>query len=390
MRHLASVTLSGLLIAAGLATQGLHAQAFISAQSGVVHYVEGRVLIGSHAVDARPGQFPAIKEGEVMSTEEGRAEILLTPGVFLRVAENSSIRMVSTHLTDTRVELLTGSALVEVADIPKDNAVTLLYKDRSISLRKTGLYRVDAEPARAAVYQGEAVVSAGSDQLTLKNGKQAPLDGVLVAEGFTTKEGGAGDDALFRWSKRRDGYDSLASVYAAHSVLDDGMSPYQSQWRFNPYFGMYSFVPGSYLGYSPFGFSYFSPGSAYQAYFYDPFFSPFFGFGNNYGYGYGYVPPVSGGSSGLIGSPSSGGVSSGMRPIGNPRLPPIHNGSVLAGNNARNTLVSHRSYSGGGSSSGSSSSHGHFGSSTGTTTTPLAGSSHVSMGSGSSGGHSHK
>ena len=45
------------------------------------------------------------------------AEILLTPGVFLRVAENSSIKMISSRLIDTRVDLLSGSILIECAEL---------------------------------------------------------------------------------------------------------------------------------------------------------------------------------------------------------------------------------------------------------------------------------
>src|SRR5258708_1286704 len=219
MYRLTSAAVTGLLIVATVGTQGVRAQSIISAHSGVVHYSEGRVLIGDAAIDPKPGQFVSLKPDKVLLTEEGRAEVLLTRGVFLGIGEAVSIRMVSNRLTDTRIEVLGGAAVAEVADMPRDNAVTLLYKDRTMSLRKNGIYRVDTEPARFAVYSGEAVVTAGSDQLTLKGGKETSLDGVLVASRFNTKEGGAGDDALYRWSKRRDGYDSMANVYAARSVL---------------------------------------------------------------------------------------------------------------------------------------------------------------------------
>jgi len=89
------------------------AQYVISTHSGVIQYVEGRAYLGDKPVEPKFGQFPDIKENQEFRTEEGRAEVLLTPGVFLRMGENSAIRMLSTHLTDTRVEVLSGSAVVE-------------------------------------------------------------------------------------------------------------------------------------------------------------------------------------------------------------------------------------------------------------------------------------
>jgi len=67
--------------------------------------VEGRAYLGDKPVEPKLGQFPDIKENQEFRTEDGRAEILLTPGVFLRLGENSSVRMLSTRLTDTRVEV---------------------------------------------------------------------------------------------------------------------------------------------------------------------------------------------------------------------------------------------------------------------------------------------
>jgi hypothetical protein len=96
------------------------AQSVLSVRSGVVHYVEGDAFIGDKTADLKFGQFPNITEGQTFRTEAGRAEILLTPGSFLRIAENSEIRMVSTHLSDTRVELLKGEIAVESVDSSKD------------------------------------------------------------------------------------------------------------------------------------------------------------------------------------------------------------------------------------------------------------------------------
>src|SRR6476660_9735479 len=94
-----------------------YAQPVIGAKSGVVSVAEGKVYLADHLLELQPTQFPDIKENTILRTEEGRAEVLLTPGVFLRVGENSSFKMISNRLIDTRLELLSGSAVIEADDI---------------------------------------------------------------------------------------------------------------------------------------------------------------------------------------------------------------------------------------------------------------------------------
>ena len=250
------------------------AQYVISAHSGVVQSVDGRAYLDNQQVQPKFGQFPDIKENQEFRTEEGRAEILLTPGVFLRMGENSSIRMVSNKLTDTRVEILSGSVMVERDDVQKndakDNAVMLLYKGNSMLLVKHGLYRVDANPARFQVYEGEAIVKGDSGQATLKSGKETALNGVLMAENFDKK---AADD-LYLWSSQRSSYLAKASASSAMALRNSSSGSY-SPWQYNPMFGMFTFVPYGGIAYSPFGWGFWSPYSVLNYY------------PGYYGYGYG-------------------------------------------------------------------------------------------------------
>ena len=75
----------GVAVLAGTASFVASAQSVISAKSGVIHYAEGRVLLNDQVIESRSGLFPDIKENQQVRTEEGRVEILLTPGVFLRL-----------------------------------------------------------------------------------------------------------------------------------------------------------------------------------------------------------------------------------------------------------------------------------------------------------------
>jgi hypothetical protein len=265
-----------------LAVSSAYGQYMISARSGVIQYVEGSAYLNDNPVEPKVGQFPNIKENEVFRTTEGMAEVLLTPGVFLRMTENSSIRMVSNKLTDTRVEVLAGSAMVECEDLAKDNAITLLYKGSSMLLVKHGLYRVDADQGLFKVFDGEAIVKGDSGQLTLHKGKETALTGAFMAENFDTKA----DDDLYRWSDRRSGYLAKANISSANNLIGGGPSiggfggssmsscggggamAFGLPWQFNPMFGMYTYVPCNGLAYSPFGYGFYSPYSVWQAPYY--------------------------------------------------------------------------------------------------------------------------
>jgi hypothetical protein len=269
-----------------LAAGSACAQAVISSHSGVVQYVEGRAFLGDKPMDPKFGQFPDIKENQEFRTEDGRAEILLTPGTFLRIGENSSIRMLSARLTDTRVELLSGSAMVECTEMPKDNAVQLQYRNDTVRLEKQGIYRLDSEPASFKVFEGEAVVNDASGQTILRGGKETVLGAALVASNFDKKPDD--QDSLYRWSDRRASYVAQANVasaasasgngyagssgygygygygsglgYGLGSALGFGYNPlFAGGWMFNPAFGMYTYMPYSGFGYSPFGYTYYSP-----------------------------------------------------------------------------------------------------------------------------------
>ena len=283
------------LVSVTFAAGSLFGQSVLSVNSGLVHYSEGKVYAADKLVEPKFGHFPELKNNDVLRTEEGRAEVLLSPGSFLRVAENSSVRMISNRLTDTKIELLSGEALVETVDQLKDkaaamvkgNAITMIYKDASISIVKSGVYVFNADSGRVRVYEGEAVVSAGGSQLTLKKGKETLVGGALMASKFDAKLG----DELVRWSYRRAGYVAMANVSAAKSFRDNGYGSggfsllgggFGSGWAFNPYYGMYTFVPGFGLATSPFGYSYWSPYSVGQFYAYAPYLG-----GSYYGGGYG-------------------------------------------------------------------------------------------------------
>jgi hypothetical protein len=156
-------------------------QSVISTHSGVVHFFEGAVYLGDQPLESHLGKFSTIPQGGELRTEKGRAEVLLTPGVFIRMGERSTIRMVANELSDTRVELLAGSAVVDSAEPASGTSVELLHKNWSVHFLDQGVYRINSDPPHLWVLQGKAEVSSRKgDGLLLSHGMDVAFAPTLV------------------------------------------------------------------------------------------------------------------------------------------------------------------------------------------------------------------
>jgi hypothetical protein len=246
---------------AGVAFAALYgaAQAAIPASPGMVNYVEGQVSLNGRALSNRNAGSAEVTPNQILQTNQGKAEMLLTPGAFLRLGDHSRVRMISPQLTDTRVELLQGVALVEVTQLLRGNNIEVVDSGATTRIEKNGLYRFSASPPAAAVYDGKALVQ-GDDgsSVELKKGRETSLAGRLRADKFNTKAG----DNLYAWSSLRSQYLASASLGSARTVLVNG-GWWSPGWYWNPWWGMYSFVPADGILYSPFGWGYYSPRFVY-------------------------------------------------------------------------------------------------------------------------------
>jgi len=147
------IALLAVAMVALTATPG-SAQYVVSAKAGLVNLAEGQVQLDGHSLESSLTHYPDIKEGSVLTTEEGRAEVLLTPGVTLRLGDHASLKMITNRLIDTRVELLSGKAVVEADEIAKDTSVTVVVNNAAVSLPKACIYRFDSGLAPLRVYKG--------------------------------------------------------------------------------------------------------------------------------------------------------------------------------------------------------------------------------------------
>jgi hypothetical protein len=230
-----------------------------SAVPGMLNYVEGQVAVAGQTVTSHSVGSVQVEPNQVLETGQGRAELLLTPGVFLRVGDNSAVRLISAGLANTRVEVLRGQAIVEVAELFKDNNLGVLMNGASIRLEKEGLYTFNAASRLVQVYDGQASVQQDARNIELKKGHEFAIGGPWKAGHFDPKVQAA-QDPLYAWSNLRSEYEAEASMQSARTVFVGG-SPYWDGpgWYWNPYWDMYGFIPGDGIWYSPFGWPFYSP-----------------------------------------------------------------------------------------------------------------------------------
>jgi hypothetical protein len=154
-----------------------YAQPEISRNPWEITHVEGRVYLNGQPVQQSVSEFPKITENSVISTEDGRAEIVLTPGVTLHLRDKGSLRMIANSPNHTHVELLTGSAVALTDHIAKETRVTVACEG-VVTLSSSGEYRFDTHVQRPglnfcqfSVYKGSAQVQLETLKVVVKTGQ---------------------------------------------------------------------------------------------------------------------------------------------------------------------------------------------------------------------------
>jgi len=251
------------------------------ARPGTLNYVEGQAAMGGQSLDAKSVGME-LGKGQSITTLDGKAEILLTPGVFLRLGPNSSARMIAAGLDDVQLQMEQGHAMIEVDQIYPENHLRVLQGGFSIDLQKRGLYDFDAAENKVRVFDGEALATNSSHRVELKGGHEVSLvaTGEVKAHGFDRK---AYEGDLYNWSSLRSSYLAEANITQARTYAG-GVGFYGPGWYWNSWYSAYTFIPGAGFFYDPFGWGFYSPWLVYQA--------PFFGFYGGHRAFVGYAPPA--------------------------------------------------------------------------------------------------
>jgi hypothetical protein len=254
----------------------------ISAHAGGVNAVTGRAALRTQGNN--DWQQLTIKEdlarGDVVRTGlDGRVELLLNPGSYLRIGENSEIELTDNSLENLEVRLVRGTAIVEVTGTDDTELlINITTPHTRLAIVRRGLYRVNVVPGDAT----ELIVRKGRVLLQPRHTKIKGGDKVVFSDNSFSvaklKKSDKTRDSLEAWSKERADILARANSRLPVRELTTLMASYRSDWWLSNFWGragfwlydssggFYTFFPFSYGWGSPYGTSYGSSlfGSIYR------------------------------------------------------------------------------------------------------------------------------
>jgi hypothetical protein len=249
-------------ISAQTAKTPASSQYVVSAKAGGVNFVEGSVSVTRlTGVTTRVVEGDQIDVGDRVRTgPDGKAEVLLSPGSYLRLGPDSTFDFGSIDLENLKIDLLSGSAVLEV--LASDDFRVLVRTPQSrLNLDYSGVYRVDVMndgSAKLSVFKGRAHVGPRENE-EIKAGRFAALlkTGISVAK-FDRDT----DDPLDIWSKgRAKELTKLNAKLQGRTLRDTLLTSFNRRgWGLGNSFGLWVFDP-SYRGwlFLPFGYGWTSP-----------------------------------------------------------------------------------------------------------------------------------
>lgn len=175
-------------------------------EPGTLNYLQGSAYLQGQPLNDKEVGNIEMAAGQVLHTTTGKAEVLLTPGVFLRLGDHSAVKMISPDIAGLQVELLKGEAGIEVDEIYPQNDLQIVDQGVTTRLLQRGFYEFTAGPAAVRVFSGEAQVQGddGRHWTVKKHHEMALAAGELGnAHGMNVSRD---EDALYNWSKLRSRY----------------------------------------------------------------------------------------------------------------------------------------------------------------------------------------
>ena len=336
--------LSTLVFCCSIVTQAQNREKFvISARAGGINAVTGDASVHPRGESDwhQLAVTDDLESGDRVRTAlDGRVEILLNPGSYLRLGGNSEVELLNNTLENLEVKLLRGTAIVEAtgADGLELN-IGISTPHTRLAIVRQGLYRLNVVPEDATeliVRKGRVVLS---DSQKIKGGNKVVFNATNVSVAKLTKEEKKLKDKeeVDLWSKeraetlakanRRISERMLTSAFASFRDTDPFSSGRFGLWFYNANAHCYTFLPFHYGWGSPYGNSY-----STSVYYYPPTNSYPRGGGSNGNSGGGSYPSGNGGGNQSGGggtyrpappaspAPSSGGFGDGPASRPAPRI----------------------------------------------------------------------
>jgi hypothetical protein len=184
------------------------------AQPGTVNYAEGQVSIAGQSLNANPAGSVQLETNQSISTGNGRAEILLAPGIVVRIASNSTLTLSSSDWSDTEMRLGSGRAVIEVAQIGKDSRLVVDEGGTPIQILRPGLYDFNVGASQFRVFDGQAIVTLEGRPFTVTRREEFSINDAPKPEQFTDV---IRDDSFYQWASLRSQYLAKANLDVARS-----------------------------------------------------------------------------------------------------------------------------------------------------------------------------
>lgn len=264
-RWIMVVTLSAFATAAVSAQQTATSNKYlISAEAGGVNFTHGTVSVArGNNTGGLLLMGDQIEVGDKVSTgADGRVEVLLNPGSYVRLGANSSMEFKTTSLDDLQIRLESGSAIFEVL-ATNEFTVSIFTPKEKVMLVESGVFRVNVVRDGAvtvAVNEGKALVG----KTLVKEGRVATADGgdIDIAKFDRGKR-----DELAEWSRSRakelaktssslKNRDVRASLLNSFGARRWDMFSSFGLWVYDPLRRRYCFLPFGYGWNSPYGYGF--------------------------------------------------------------------------------------------------------------------------------------
>ena len=245
----------------------------ISAKAGGINAITGQADV--HSKGNGDWQQLSITDDldagdRVRTAYDGRVEILLNPGSYLRVGGDSEVELSDNTLENLEVRLLRGTAIVEAtgADGLELN-ISISTPHTKLAIVRQGLYRVSVVPGDATeliVRKGRVILS--DSHTKVKGGNKVVFSATNVSVAKLTKEEKKLKDKeeVDVWSKERAEMLAKANRRITDRMLDTAFSSFDDYnafstrrfgfWFYNTRSRCYTFLPLSYGWSSPYGNSY--------------------------------------------------------------------------------------------------------------------------------------
>lgn len=234
------------------------------AHPGTVNYVEGEATLGTQPITPDSIGTLVVDPGQTLRTQNGKVELLLTPGIFLRLGPSAAATMIA-NTGSMRISIDQGEAFLEVDQIHYlQQDLRILQDGVSTQFTKMGLYNLSADLHLLRVLAGEAIISDGKKSLTVKDGREVDLTARPFHEKTFDKKGIEAED-LYRWTMLRSAYLAEANADFAPTYSFGGFGWFGNGWYWDPWFDAFTFLPGDGIFYSPFGWGFYSPFCAFGA-----------------------------------------------------------------------------------------------------------------------------